>query len=123
MKKTLFLLLLPVLMGFCSCSRLTPEQAKEAVTHGVQDQVPLLVQQLYFIDDIKVDSMRIIVAQEPMSGYLYTTWTTKGISTPIIVDVTDIHRSKEAKGYIEWTADWESAGKAYVMNTLFGDLL
>lgn len=123
MKRKLFLLLLSILIGFCSCGRLTPEQAKEAVTRGVQNQVPLLVQQLYFIDDIKADSMRIIVDQEPMSGYLYTTWTTKGISTPIIVDVTDIHRSKEAKGYIEWTADWESAGKAYIMNTLFNDLL
>lgn len=123
MKRILFLLLLPILIGFCSCSRLTPEQAQEAVIRGVRDQVPLLVQQLYIIDDIKVDSMRIIVDQEPMSGYLYTTWTTKDISIPIIVDVTDIHRSKESKGYIEWTADWESAGKAYIMNTLFGDLL
>jgi hypothetical protein len=67
--------------------------------------------------------MHIIVDQEPMSGYLYTTWIAKGVSTPIIVNVTDIHKSKTAKGYIEWTADWESAGKAYMMNTMLGDLL
>lgn len=123
MKKLLFLLLLPILMGFCSCSRLNPEEVKETVIHGVQDQVPLIVQQLFFVDDISVDSMRIIVDQEPMSGYLYTTWTTKGISTPIIVNVTEIHRSKEAKGYIEWMADWESAGKAFLMKSMLGDLL
>lgn len=123
MKKTLFLLLLPILIGLCSCNRLTPEQAKEAVTRGVKDQVPFLVQQLFFIDDITVDSMRIVVDQEPMSGYLYTTWTTKDISSPVIVNVTDIHKSKENKGYIEWTADWESAAKAFFMNSMFGDLL
>lgn len=123
MKKIIFLLSLPILMGFCSCGRLNPEEAKETVIHGVQDQVPLIVQQLFFVDDISVDSMHIVVDQEPMSGYLYTTWTTKGISTPIIVNVTDIHRSKEAKGYIEWMADWESAGKAYIMNTMLDDLL
>lgn len=123
MKKTIFLLLLPILMGFCSCSRLTPDESQETVIAGVKDQVPLILQQLFFVDNISVDSMRIIVDQEPMSGYLYTTWTTKGISTPIIVNVTDIHRSKEAKGYIEWTADWELAAKAYLMNSLLGDLL
>ena len=123
MKKTALFIFLLGLVCFCSCDRLAPEEAKETVIRGVQDQVPLIVQQLYFVDDIKVDSMRIFVDQEPMSGYLYTTWTTKGISTPIIVNVTDIHRSKEAKGYIEWMADWESAGKAYIMNTMLGDLL
>ena len=123
MKKTLLFLLLAILIGFCSCKRLTPEEAKETVIAGVKDQVPMLVQQLFFVDDISIDSMRIVVDQEPMSGYLYTTWTTKGISSPVIVNVSDIQRSKEAKGYIEWMADWESAGKAYLMNTLLGDLL
>ena len=123
MKRILFLLLLPILMGLYSCSRLTPEEAKASVIAGVKDQVPLLVQQLIFIDDISVDSMRIVVDQEPMSGYLYTTWTTKDDSKHIIVNVTDIRRSKEAKGYIEWTADWESAAKAYLMNSMLGDLL
>ena len=116
MKRILFLLLLPILMGLYSCSRLTPEEAKASVIAGVKDQVPLLVQQLIFIDDISVDSMRIVVDQEPMSGYLYTTWTTKDDSKHIIVNVT-------AKGYIEWTADWESAAKAYLMNSMLGDLL
>ena len=110
-------------MVFCSCKRFTPEEAKETVIAGVKDQVPMLVQQFFFVDDISIDSMRIVVDQEPMSGYLYTTWTSKGISSPIIVNVSDIKRSKEAKGYIEWMADWESAGKAYMMNTLLGDLL
>ena len=123
MKKSLFLLLLPLLIGFCSCSRLTAEEAQEAVTRGVEEQVPFLVQQLLFIDDVAVDSMHIVVDQEPMSGYLYTTWTAKDFSAPVIVNVTDIHRSKESKDYIEWTADWESAAKAFFMNSMLGELL
>ena len=115
--------MLPILIGFCACNRLDPEDAKESIMRGTEDQVPLLVQQLFFVDDISVDSMRIIVDQEPMSGYLYTTWTTKDNTSPVIVNVTDIRRSKEAKGYIEWTADWESAAKAYLMNSMLGDLL
>lgn len=121
MKRIIFLLLLPILIGLCSCNRLTLEEAEETIIFGVKDQVPLLVQQLFFVDDISVDSMRIIVDQEPMSGYLYTIWTTKDNTRPVIVNVTDIRRSKEAKGYIEWTADWESAAKAYLMNEMFKD--
>ena len=118
MRKVFYLLLLPIVMGLCSCNGLTPEEAKEAVVAGVKDQVPLLVQQLFVVDDITIDSMRIVVDQEPMSGYLYTTWITNDNTCPVIVNVTDIQRSEKAKGYIEWTADWESAAKAYVMNSL-----
>ena len=118
MKRVFYLLLLPIVMGLCSCNGLTPEEAKEAVVAGVKNQVPLLVQQLFVVDDITIDSMRIVVDQEPMSGYLYTTWITNDNTCPVIVNVTDIQRSKKAKGYIEWTADWESAAKAYVMNSL-----
>lgn len=118
MKRVFYLLLLPIVMGLCSCNSLAPEEAKEAVVAGVKDQVPLLVQQLFVVDDITIDSMRIVVDQEPMSGYLYTTWIANGNTCPVIVNVTDIQRSKKAKGYIEWTADWESAAKAYVMNSL-----
>lgn len=118
MKRVFYLLLLPIVMGLCSCNSLAPEEAKEAVVAGVKDQVPLLVQQLFVVDDITIDSMRIVVDQEPMSGYLYTTWITNDNTCPVIVNVTDIQRSEKAKGYIEWTADWESAAKAYVMNSL-----
>lgn len=118
MKRVLYLLSLPIVMGLCSCNGLAPEEAKEAVVAGVKDQVPLLVQQLFVVDDITIDSMRIVVDQEPMSGYLYTTWIANDNTCPVIVNVTDIQRSKKAKGYIEWTADWESAAKAYVMNSL-----
>lgn len=97
MKKTIFLLSLTILMVFCSCKRFTPEEAKETVIAGVKDQVPMLVQQFFFVDDISIDSMRIVVDQEPMSGYLYTTWTSKGISSPIIVNVSDIKEVKRLK--------------------------
>lgn len=118
MKKKLFLLLLPILLGLDSCNRITPEEVEAIVIEGTRNQVPLLVQQMYFIDNITIDSMKLMVKTEPMSGYLYTTWTADDISSPIIVNVTNIRKSEENKGYLEWTADWESAAKAFFMNTM-----
>lgn len=80
----------------------------------------MLKQQLFFIDEMSIDSMRLVVFDEPMSGYLYTTWTSKGKAVPIIVAVNEICRSKEHKGYIQWNTEWESAAKAYMMNLLGG---
>jgi hypothetical protein len=118
MKKTLFLLLLPILLGLDSCNRITPEKVEAIVIEGSRDRLPLLLQQLLFIDNITVDSMNLMVKTEPMSGYLYTTWTADNISSPIIVNVTNIKKSKENKGYLEWDADWESAAKAFYLKTM-----
>lgn len=118
MKKNTLLLLLTILFFCGSCNRITPEKAIEAVVTGEKDRLPLLEQQLFFIDKISIDSMRLVVIDEPMSGYLYTTWTSKGKAVPIIVAVSEISRSKEHKGYIEWNTDWESAANAYMMNLL-----
>ena len=116
-------MLLPVLFACISCNKLTSEDVEAAVMAGETEKIPLIKQHLYFLDDITVDSIHIIVDQEPMSGYLYTTWVSDGKAEPIIVPVSDIHKSKKNKGYIEWTADWESTTKSYLMSHLMGDLL
>ena len=123
MKKIFIILLLPVLFACISCNKLTSEDVEAAVMAGETEKIPLIKQHLYFLDDITVDSIHIIVDQEPMSGYLYTTWVSDGKAEPIIVPVSDIHKSKKNKGYIEWTADWESTTKSYLMSHLMGDLL
>ena len=121
MKKSFIVLLLPVLLGVASCHRLTPEEVEACVIEGTSKQLPLIVQQLPFLDDITVDSMQLIVKSEPMSGYLYTTWTAGETSAPIIVNVTDIRKSKENQGYVEWQADWEAATMAFMMNAMHDD--
>ena len=84
---------MPVMMlGLTACGdQLTPEQAEEAVLQGERDRLPLLKQEMaYFASDITIDSMHITIAEEPMQGYLYTTWISNGkqrTETPIIVVV------------------------------------
>lgn len=118
MKRIVSLLMLPVFIVCISCNRLTPEDARNAVVSGEMDRIPLIKQHLVFIDDITIDSMRITVDQEPMAGYLYTTWINNGQEEPIIVSVSDIRKSKTNKGYIEWMSDWEAAATAYFMKVL-----
>ena len=117
-----------------SCShKLTVEEAEAAVVQGENDNLPLMIQKLSDVESIIIDSIHIRIADEPMSGYLYTTWkyvvkTTihptvnemlKGIydskevveqrEKQIIVEVSNIQQSKERKGYIEWETGWADA--------------
>lgn len=112
MKKIITLMLLPILLGLGSCKKLTPEEAVECVMEGSRERMPLLLQQMMDVDNITVDSMHLFVYTEPMSGYLYTTWTAGETSVPIIVEVNDI-KLGEDKDYIEWQADWSSAELAF----------
>ena len=118
MKRIVWLLMLPIFIVCTSCNRLTPENARNAVMSGEMDRIPLIKQHLFFIDDITIDSMRITVDQEPMAGYLYTTWIKKGEKEPIIVSVSGIRKSQKNKGYIEWSSNWEAAATAYYMKAL-----
>ena len=121
-------------MFLSSCAhKLTKEEAINAVLSAEQDRLPLLIQKMSDVESITIDSMRIRIEDEPMSGYLYTTWNYivkytkyptyaeiwKGNYSPkeieeqrekqIIVSVDNIHQSKERKGYVEWETDWSSA--------------
>ena len=122
--KRLFILLMPVMMlGLTACGdQLTPEQAEEAVLQGERDRLPLLKQEMaYFASDITIDSMHITIAEEPMQGYLYTTWISNGkqrTETPIIVVVDSIRSDETRKGYIQWLSRWDAAAKSYLMKGL-----
>ena len=111
------------------------EEAEAAVVSGENDHIPLLVQKMSDVESIVIDSIRIRIVDEPMSGYLYTTWKyvvrktiyptvnemMKGIyesrkveetrEKQVIVEVSDIRQCKEQKGYIEWQTGWADAYK------------
>lgn len=116
--KKLFLLIVPIMLGLTACNNnLTAEQAEAAVIQGEKDRLPILLQSLTLVDDITIDIIRLTITEEPMQGYLYTTWKRGKKERPIIVQVDSIHSSKEHKGYIEWQSDWERAAKAYFMKS------
>lgn len=113
--KKLFLLLLPCLLVLTACDTLTEEKAKDAVLRGEVDRLPLILQTVSIVEDITIDSIRLDITEEPMHGYLYTTWKMKTKETPIIVEVDSIHSSKDRSGYVEWVSRWDNATKAYFM--------
>lgn len=121
-------------MGLTACgNKLTVEQAEAAVVQGENDNLPLLVQKMNDVESITIDSIYIRITDEPMSGYLYTTWkyvVTKTIyptfndikrgiceswevkeqrEKQVIVEVSNIQKSEEHKGYIEWQTGWADA--------------
>lgn len=120
--------LLSVVIFFASCNKkLDSENAIEAVISGETDRIPLLLQTFNTmtykdIENIRIDSMKIRCADEPMTAFLYTTWTIKGTRWNtsfervfyndeifIIVEVDSIRQSKEHKDYIEWQTNWNAA--------------
>ena len=84
---------MPVLMmSLTACgNKLTAEQAAEAVMQGETDRLPLVKQTLSFlVNDITIDSMRILIAEEPMYGHLYLPSITMGmVLIGVIVLVSD----------------------------------
>ena len=120
MKKFYLFLLLPLMIGMSACqSKLTADDVIESVLDGERDRLPMILQNLPSVDNITVDSLRLLVESEPMSGYLYTTWYDGQKSFSIIVQVTNIRNSKEHKDYIEWNSDWASAAQAYLQKQLY----
>ena len=71
-----YLVLSAVLYVFVSCEKqvLTEEEAQRAVIDGERDHLPLILQKMSDVESITIDSLRIHVKDEPMSGFLYTTW-------------------------------------------------
>ena len=120
MKKFYLFLLLSLMIGMSACqSKLKVEDVIETVVEGERNHLPMKLQNLPIVDNITVDSLRILVDSEPMSGYLYTTWYDGQKSFSIIVQVTNIRNSKEHKDYIEWNSDWSSAAQAYLQKRYF----
>ena len=116
--KKLFILLAVAAIALTACNnKLTVEQAEAAVMHGEKENLPLLLQNLVIVDDIIIDSIRITITEEPMQGYLYTTWITgkKKIETPMIVQVDSIRTDPTRTDYVQWQSHWDDAVKAYFM--------
>lgn len=76
MKKYIFFLSVFFVLASCS-SKLKPEDAQQIVLNGERENLPLMIQTMSTmgVDDITIDSLVLIVRDEPMSGLLYTTWT------------------------------------------------
>ena len=120
MKKFYLFLLLPLIIGMSACqSKLKVDDVIESVLDAERNHLPMKLQNLPIVDNITVDSLRILVDSEPMSGYLYTTWYDGQKSFSIIVQVIDIKKSEEHKDYIEWKSDWGSAKDTYIQKRYF----
>lgn len=119
MKKILVLLFIPVFFCITACHKITAEEAENVIMEGELERLPIILQALPHVKDITLDSIRLVVKDEPMEAYLYTTWKYGKKKFPIIVPVHDIKSSKEHRGYIEWSTDWDSANKVYVRK-IFG---
>ena len=126
-----YLVLSAVLYVFVSCEKqvLTEEEAQRAVIDGERDHLPLILQKMSDVESITIDSLRIHVKDEPMSGFLYTTWEYtptsflalhrgKKIIKNIIVSVDSIRQSKTHEGYIEWQSNWKDAYEVVLKDML-----
>jgi hypothetical protein len=119
MKRILFLL--PIMMlGLTSCGdKLTAESVEASILQGEKAELPLLIQSMALIvDDITIDSVRVTVDEEPMQGYIYTTWKKGKNEQSIIVLVDSIRQDANRKGYIQWLTLWEDAATSYVMKSI-----
>lgn len=126
-----YLVLSAVLYVFVSCEKqvLTEEEAQRAVIDGERDHLPLILQKMSDVESITIDSLRIHVKDEPMSGFLYTTWEYTPSSflalnrgkkriKNIIVSVDSIRQSKTHEGYIEWQSNWKDAYEVVLKDML-----
>lgn len=126
-----YLVLSTVLYVFVSCEKqvLTEEEAQRAVIDGERDHLPLILQKMSDVESITIDSLRIHVKDEPMSGFLYTTWEYTPSSflalnrgkkriKNIIVSVDSIRQSKTHEGYIEWQSNWKDAYEVVLKDML-----
>ncbi|MBO4806685.1 MAG: hypothetical protein J5554_11650 [Paludibacteraceae bacterium] len=115
----LYLVLCVMILGITSCHSnvFSADEVKERIMEGERDRVPLLLQKLAVVESITIDSINLYVTDEPMEGYLYTTWKItppeflkKGdIEKSIIVPIHNIKNDKEHKGYIQWETRWDEA--------------
>lgn len=147
MNKVLFLVTVLFLLALNSCGnhKLTVEEAKASVVQGENENLPLIIQKLSDVESIVIDSIHIRIVDEPMSGYLYTTWKyvikktvhptprdwNKGIyeaqevveyrEKQIIVEISDIQQSKEHEGYVEWKTGWIDAYQV-VLNDIWENM-
>lgn len=126
-----YFVLSTILFSVVSCNKqvLTEEEAQRAVIEGEREHLPLILQKMSDVESITIDSLRIHVKDEPMSGFLYTTWEYTPTSflalhrgkkriKNIIVSVDSIRQSKTHEGYIEWQSNWKDAYEVVLKDML-----
>lgn len=144
MNKVLFFAfaLFSIALTSCGGHKLTVEEAEAAVVQGENENLPLMIQKLSDVESIVIDSIHIRIVDEPMSGYLYTTWkyivkktvhptfnemmngiydskeVVENREKQIIVEISDIQQSKEHEGYVEWKTGWIDAYRV-VLNDMY----
>lgn len=126
MRKIFNYLLLSIIVFITvnSCSEnLTVDDIQNTIIETERERLPLTLQKsqgLSTVKSITVDSIKIMVKSEPMSGFLYTTWeytpifSRKTIKKSIIIEVVDICNSEVHEGYIEWKSLWGDAYRSVV---------
>ena len=133
MKRGLYIAIFLVALASCGGHKLSVEEAKLAVMKGENENLPLLMQRLSNVESVTIDSIHIRIIDEPMSGYLFTTWkyVVKKTLLPtiddmkrgryesrkieevrdkqVLVEVDSIRQSENRRGYIEWQTGWADA--------------
>lgn len=116
-----FCMLITIVFYSCNLKpKLTEYDAINIVMDGERDRLPLIIQQLNKVENITIDSMNITINDEPMEGYLYTTWEyevitsyypkrTKSKTKSIIIKVDNIQQDEKRKDYIVWETHWDDA--------------
>ena len=84
---------------------------KQCVVEQELSRLPMTIQKLSDVNDIKIDSLVITNNVEPYQGYLVTqwkfdTWSRKGQKKQVLVEVTDIHVDDKT---VSWKTNWLGA--------------
>lgn len=87
------------------------DEIKRVIVQQELSQLPMTIQKLSDVNDVKIDSLVLTNNVEPYHGYMVTQWNyntyrKKNIQKQVLVEVTDITCSKEK---ITWKSDWLGA--------------
>ena len=117
MRKTLFLLFAMALMA--SCVHIKIDDIKKGIVETESKELPMTVQKLEGVKEIKIDSLVVVNNTEPYYGYLVTTWKmekeyrdyrkygeTYEINPQVNVEVRDI--TVKGSKY-SWRTNWYGA--------------
>lgn len=119
--KTTLLLLVSLLLLLPSCKKLTPDAAKQAVFTGEQERLDYLIQTINAhrfmspeIHSITLDSIALTNDIEPMSGFIYSTWTVgkKHEVKNILILVDSIIQCPDNRDLVQWQTHWDDAYRA-----------
>lgn len=87
------------------------EVIKASIEQQERVQLPMTIQKLGDVNDIKIDSLVLTNNVEPYHGYMVTQWnyntySKKNIKKQVLVEVTDITCTQDK---ITWQSNWLGA--------------